>query len=357
MTELAAFTSQRPSRLALLQHGRARQKATRAAAFRSATRAAALLRLRALVTTLVGRQLLEQEGTPEERADFAALRACEDFTLPRAGQQGNVASAPRPFPSVENDERLATSIAPASLGAALAEPPASERSARQLPAGAVTVVAVDPDSPAKAVGLRAGDIVLGGDGQPVQDRGAMKLFLASSTTHERQLNVLRGQQRLTVPVKLRIGTRAQEARDLRAAGRSALASLTPFRGPLDTTLGARKPYLLFFWATWCTFCKQAIPELMALERERGISIVSITDETPGIVNMFLGSWPQPFPNLIALDRERRVNEGFQIDGYPTFVLVDENGRTPMRSAGYRAGGSLPIEGWVFGARAGAGAGR
>jgi len=341
--ELRSFAAAAPARMKQLDYGHLRSQAARAAAFRSEVRVAALLRLRALLTTLVGRLLLEREGTAEERADLAALTACEATSLPVAGIKGPVAEEPTPFPPISSDDRVAVALTPASLGAALAEVPPAARASGQLPDGAVTVVAIDPGSPASAVGLQPGDVLLGGPDEPVRDRGAMKLFLAAHASGE--LEIVRDGRRLLLRPAMTRSARTFEARDLRAAGRVALGGLTPFRGPLEATLGAHKPYLLFFWATWCTYCKQAIPELLELERQRGITVLAITDEEPRILEPFFSYWSGGFPNLVAVDGDRRANEAFKVDGYPTFIAVDDKGRVTMRSVGYRPELGLPLEGW------------
>jgi thiol-disulfide isomerase/thioredoxin len=343
VAELRAFAAAEPERMKQLEYGHLRSQAARAAAFRSEVRVAALLRLRALLTTLVGRLLLEREGTAEERANLAALSACEATSLPVAGIKGQVADEPIPFPPISSEDRVALALTPASLGAALGEVPPAARAAGKLPDGAATVVAIDPGSPASAVGLQPGDILLGGPDAPVRERGGMKLFLAAHASGE--LEIVRGGRRQVLEPAMARSARSFEARDLRAAGRVALGGLAPFRGALGATLDARKPYLLFFWATWCTYCKQAIPELLELERQRGITVLAISDETPDALASFFGLWPGGFPNLVAIDGERRANEAFKVDGYPTFIAVDDKGRVTMRSSGYRPEVGLPLEGW------------
>jgi thiol-disulfide isomerase/thioredoxin len=211
-------------------------------------------------------------------------------------------------------------------------------------------VSVDRGSPAAAAGLAPGDILLGETGDWVAERGAMKLRLAMAQPREHQLDVRRAGR--TLQLQARLAARGRdEARprdkDLPASGRAALRELTAMRGGLAPALRPGRPYLLFFWATWCTFCKLALPELQALERQRGVTVVSISDERELIISDFLKSWRGPFPDLVARDPERLANEAFAVEGYPTFVLVDEAGRVNMRTVGYRPDNGLPIPGWSF----------
>ena len=347
VADLAAFTRKQPGRLERLQQGRIRLTAGRASRDRSEVRMAALLRLRTLLTSLVGQHLLSTEGTPANRTELAALRGCEDLRLPRPNPAAQALTPPPDFPSIDNDERLAIGTAPASLGAVLAEVTPDERSRQQLPAGAMTVVAVDPGSPAEGAGLAAGDILLGEVGAPAVDRGALKLQLAIGQNPVRTLDVRRNSRPLVLATRMKRQVDGSRDKELPAAGRMALRTLTAFRGDLAPALTPRKPVLLFFWATWCTFCKFAVPELMALERERGISVLSITDESANTIKQFLGSWGKAFPQLVALDPDRKVNEVFEVEGYPTFLLVDERGRVRMHSVGYRRETGLPIDGWRF----------
>jgi thiol-disulfide isomerase/thioredoxin len=355
VAELSAFTRGRSGRYEELSQGHNRQRAALATRTRSEVRVAALLRLRALLTSVVGQSLLASEGSDQERADFEALRRCEAMTLPRPAPGAPEDPQPRPFPSIESDESVAVALTPRVLGAALTEVPASMRRrppSRTLPAGAMSVLSVDRDSPAAAAGLQPGDVLLGDSGEWVRDRGAMKLRLAIPQGHERQLDVVRAGRTFTV--RLNAGAAAAAApnrtapqdRDLPAAGRAALRRLTAFRGGLAPALAPGRPYLLFFWATWCTVCKLALPELQALERQRGLTVISVSDEGEPTISDFLDSWTGPFPQLVARDPERRVNEAFEVDGYPTFVLVDPAGRVNMRTVGYRPENGLPIPGWT-----------
>jgi thiol-disulfide isomerase/thioredoxin len=336
---LAEVTGRNAGRKNLMVRGRVRSKSLEAAGARSAARAGALLRLRTLLISLVGRHLLASgAGTAQERADHAALLACENAALPGGGVVGSPVAETTPFPSMDEDEKVAATLEAGSLGVALGESAKPLRDRYGLPAGAMVIRAVDPGSAASAAGLRRGDIVIGGAGAPVNERGGLKMYLASLRPGQSHaVEILRDGRRILVQAQLPAGGKPPEAADLGAAGRAALRSLQTVRGDVTATLGGGQPQLLFFWATWCGVCKRAVPELMALENRTAIRVVAITDEQPEIVEGFLDDYPPGFFRRVAIDTARRASEAFEVEGLPTLVLVDEQGRVRWRGIGYTKG--------------------
>ena len=106
-----------------------------------------------------------------------------------------------------------------------------------------------------------------------------------------------------------------------------------------------RAHLLFFWATWCTFCKDAVPEVMAFAVARGIPVLAITDENQATVSKFLDGWTPPFFDVVALDSSRKTFISHAVSGTPTMVLVDEEGIVRYRQVGYLLADGLKVEGW------------
>lgn len=97
---------------------------------------------------------------------------------------------------------------------------------------------------------------------------------------------------------------------------------------LSEMLG-NKITVLAFWATWCGYCKIELPQMdeviPGLEKN-GVTIIPIArgDDTPSKVVEF-------FNNLDMRNVESKIattanlHKVLGVQGYPTFIAVDENG--------------------------------
>jgi thiol-disulfide isomerase/thioredoxin len=103
--------------------------------------------------------------------------------------------------------------------------------------------------------------------------------------------------------------------------------------------------VLDFWATWCLPCRQALPELKDLRQKNAgqpLVLVSVSvDEDRKAIESFVSgngmSWPQ------AWDREGRVTGGvFRISDFPSYVVLDAQGRIAFRQTGWSPGRSAAL---------------
>ena len=101
-------------------------------------------------------------------------------------------------------------------------------------------------------------------------------------------------------------------------------SLSDFKG---------RPVMLFFWATWCPYCRDEFPILekeYAGMKRSGVELLAIDiGEAKERVEKFLSRKSVEFP--VLLDSDSRVAEAYNLIGVPTFVLVDSQGK--IRSQG------------------------
>jgi thiol-disulfide isomerase/thioredoxin len=107
------------------------------------------------------------------------------------------------------------------------------------------------------------------------------------------------------------------------------------------------PRVLFFWATWCGPCKQAVPEVMALAQSRGLPVLAISDEEEDTVSQFLKGRREAFFDQVAVDTFRQTFASYGISGTPTILLVDGEGIIRHRQVGYSADKGVTLEGWSW----------
>lgn len=89
-----------------------------------------------------------------------------------------------------------------------------------------------------------------------------------------------------------------------------------------------KPVILFFWTTWCPFCRE---EISALQNEYkkitagGITLLAIdVGEPREKVERFFKGKSAEFP--VLLDLNSKVASSYNLIGVPTFVLIDAQGK-------------------------------
>jgi len=88
-----------------------------------------------------------------------------------------------------------------------------------------------------------------------------------------------------------------------------------------------KPTILFFWTTWCPYCRKEIKELnrmYAQMKKEGILVFAINiGETEYKVKNFFKNYEL---NLrVLVDRQSLTAEKYDIMGVPTYVFIADSG--------------------------------
>jgi thiol-disulfide isomerase/thioredoxin len=346
--DLLAFLQAEPVMWGRLDALKDKRLTSAGLSYRMEVRLAAVLRLRGLMTTLAGRLYLATQGTAEQRAGYEALRACEDLRLPGAPAPQRARPTPEPLPSLEDEVRLAQEVFPAYLGIRFDQVPAELRERFGVGGGASRVVLVFPGSPAQVAGLEAGDVVIGTPGRAFTERNQIRSWTFLSRPDEPQaLEILReGTKQVVTVVPKPFPLQWPSLPGPPKVGSAAPAlKVKPYRGVPPASLVGNGSHLVFFWASWCGPCKASLPEVIAFARQKRVPVIAITDEEPDALDEFFAKFNQPFPHLVVIDELRQAFVSYGVNGVPTFVLVDGEGKV----AGYQTGylGTLGLPGWTW----------
>jgi peroxiredoxin len=90
----------------------------------------------------------------------------------------------------------------------------------------------------------------------------------------------------------------------------------------------KQPVLLFFWTTWCPYCRKELKIINSRYGEltkEGLELLPINvGESPERVNNFLKKDSLAF--RVLLDQNGDAANSFGILGVPTYILIDKKGK-------------------------------
>lgn len=89
----------------------------------------------------------------------------------------------------------------------------------------------------------------------------------------------------------------------------------------------KQPVILFFWTTWCPFCRKELRALRDMRAELlkdKVEILTINvGEYAYKIDNFIKSYQLTYK--VLLDKDATVAESYGILGVPTYILIDKGG--------------------------------
>lgn len=90
-----------------------------------------------------------------------------------------------------------------------------------------------------------------------------------------------------------------------------------------------RPVLVFFWASWCSVCKAAMPGLEAVYRDfspQGFAILAINTTTQDTLSTAVNYFTsQGYTYIMLLDQDGTAANQYRMRAVPTSVLVGPDG--------------------------------
>ncbi len=93
-----------------------------------------------------------------------------------------------------------------------------------------------------------------------------------------------------------------------------------------------KPAILFFWTTWCPYCRKEIRALnqnYAQMKKEGITLFAVNiGESDVRVQRFFNDYTLNFG--VLLDKDGEAADNYNVFGVPTYIFLDKAGRIISR---------------------------
>jgi thiol-disulfide isomerase/thioredoxin len=106
--------------------------------------------------------------------------------------------------------------------------------------------------------------------------------------------------------------------------------------PISNATLRGKVVLLDFWGTWCPPCRESIPTVKNVKKKfanKGFELVGISsDDDEDVWRTFVESKQMDWHEYIDLSGE--VLQAFNIDSFPTYIVLDKDGVIRYRQSGF-----------------------
>jgi thiol-disulfide isomerase/thioredoxin len=195
---------------------------------------------------------------------------------------------------------------------------------------ALNVIGVHPESGCYAVGIVAGDQIIGVQGNPLiemsQIQSAVSGYKAGRVI---MIEIARDGKKQTLKVAL-----TERPDDISSLTGSAIGSKIAKFGENFYKNGEKrkakpKATLLDFWATWCGPCRKTLPVLANIYNKycsKGLEIIGIADESESVQvlnDFYAHQHASPYP--LYRDAKKEMWMRYGIHAVPTLMLLDKDG--------------------------------
>jgi len=122
---------------------------------------------------------------------------------------------------------------------------------------------------------------------------------------------------------------------------SAIAApTTDFAAALKTAAAEKKPILLEFTGSdWCPPCMMMKKEILSQD-----AFKTFADDKLVFVELDFPRAKEQSPELVKQNDELQTK--FNVEGYPTFILLDSGGKELGRTVGFISGGPSAFLDWI-----------
>jgi len=98
--------------------------------------------------------------------------------------------------------------------------------------------------------------------------------------------------------------------------------------PVNLSVTSGKPAILFFWTTWCPYCRSELKVLNKMHSQmekEGVAVFAVNIGEAGYkVERFLKNYALNI--RVLLDKNAQAAENYEIRGVPTYIFINKTGQ-------------------------------
>ena len=98
------------------------------------------------------------------------------------------------------------------------------------------------------------------------------------------------------------------------------------------TIDKNKPLLIHFWASWCPTCKLEASNIDLLSKYYQVITIAVKSGSDYEIKKYLDEHNYHFK--VVNDKDGKLAQQFQIAGYPTTFIYDQNQKLRFSEVGY-----------------------
>lgn len=143
---------------------------------------------------------------------------------------------------------------------------------------------------------------------------------------------------LVVLAAIFFGVTFWQTRNLVGTGEAAPAIVAPRTdgAAFDLTALKGKPVLLYFFAPWCSVCRFSASNAQWVRRALGsrieVTAVALDYESEASIGEFIKA--AGIEELPVVKGDDRIRDAYKVSAYPTYYLLDDQGRIKSKGVGY-----------------------
>ena len=105
-----------------------------------------------------------------------------------------------------------------------------------------------------------------------------------------------------------------------------------------------KPFILYFWGSWCPICKMESPVIDKLSKEYTVLTIAVNSGSDEDIKAYMKKRNLHFP--ILNDKNGNLSTKFKVNTFPTIFVYNNKGVSTFTEVGYTTSASLKLKIWI-----------